>query len=57
MLGRAPAAACQVGLASYLEEGGVWGQDAPELKACGFVKAALIAQVLQQRGWQPHQAS
>eukprot|EP00320_Phaeocystis_rex_P019697 CAMPEP_0119062858 /NCGR_PEP_ID=MMETSP1178-20130426/6353_1 /TAXON_ID=33656 /ORGANISM="unid sp, Strain CCMP2000" /LENGTH=175 /DNA_ID=CAMNT_0007044167 /DNA_START=32 /DNA_END=559 /DNA_ORIENTATION=+ len=39
------------GLLGYFDSQRLYGQDSPELRATGFVKGTLIAQIMQARGW------
>mmetsp|Transcript_23925 Transcript_23925/g.60807 ORF Transcript_23925/g.60807 Transcript_23925/m.60807 type:complete len:189 (-) Transcript_23925:34-600(-) len=40
-----------VGLLAFFEPERLYGQDSPELRATGFVKGELIAQIMRARGW------
>ena len=43
-----------VGLARFFDEARVWGQDCRPLRDLGFVKGALIAElIMQPNGWRP----
>ena len=39
------------GLLGLFDPANLYGQDSPELRAVGFVKGALIQQLMQARGW------
>lgn len=45
-----------VGLAKFFNEDNIYGQDSEALRCRDFAKACLIASLMAQRGWEPHDA-